>query len=447
MKYVVFTISALGVLPLAFLLFINRRWIKYAFWAMVGAMCCYIPTSINFFSNELYRGSARGMEVSVIHLLAFAVLLALAAGRRLKSLCPDWGFRLYILYFLLCLPSLRQAEDCMIAWYEIWKMIMLYIFYLAVYGYLKATDDLKSVLQGLAAFAIGNMLVVVKEHYSGMYQPHGFFPHQNGMAVSLHLFGPMFFAAYLMNGFRTRFRKLCTLAFICSAAAVVRSYSRGALAMLPIAYGMAGVACIWKGRPRGWLKRLMPIVFLGMLGGLALLPRLVARFLHAPESSGNTRIELALCAKEMIVDKPWTGVGINNWGIKINPPYEYAELAGRRTNRGEEFRDGIVETVYLLVAAECGIPALVAMLCWFGWYLVSCVRLLKRLRGTQWLFIPAGLLGGLTAAYIQGCLEWVLRQQLSLICLMFMFAMLSYLNASWSRLAEMERKPADGRGG
>ena len=53
----------------------------------------------------------------------------------------------------------------------------------------------------------------------------------------------------------------------------------------------------------------------------------------------------------MILDEPWRGVGINNWGIKINPPYEYAERAGRNRNRGDDFKDGIVETVYLLVGA------------------------------------------------------------------------------------------------
>lgn len=445
MKYIVFTIAALGVAPLACLLFINRRWMKYVIWAMVAAMSLYLATSINFFSNEDYRGSARGMEVSLIHLLSFAMLLALAAGRRLKGLFPEWGFRLYLLYFLLCLPSLMEAEDTMIAWYEIWKMIMLYIFYLAVYSYLKATDNVKAVLQSLAVFAIGNMLVVVKEHYSGKYQPHGLFPHQNSMCMAMLILGALFFAVYLTQGFRTRFRKLCTLAFICSAAAVVRSYSRGAIAMLPVAYGITTMACVLRGRPRGWMKRLAPIVFLGALGGLALLPRIVERFIYAPSASGNTRIELALCAREMIADKPWTGVGINNWGIKINPPYEYAELAGRFTNRGEGFRDGIVETVYLLVAAECGIPALVAMVVWFGWYWVSCVRLLKRLRGTQWFFIPAGLLGGLTAVYLQGTLEWVLRQQMSLICLMFMFATLSYLNTSWRGLVAAERKVEEGQ--
>ena len=114
------------------------------------------------------------------------------------------------------------------------------------------------------------------------------------------------------------------------------------------------------------------------------------------------------------------------------------ERAGRFPDRGEDFRDGIVETVYLLVGAECGVPALLAMLLWFLWYWVSCLRLLKRLKNTRYFFLPAGLLGGLTAAYAQSCFEWVLRQQLNLICIMFLFATLSYLNTRWRWLRDVE---------
>ena len=66
MKYFVFTLAALGVPPLALVLFINRRWMKYAVWAMIGALAVYQNTAINFFSYEHYRGSSRGMEVSVV---------------------------------------------------------------------------------------------------------------------------------------------------------------------------------------------------------------------------------------------------------------------------------------------------------------------------------------------------------------------------------------------
>jgi hypothetical protein len=88
----------------------------------------------------------------------------------------------------------------------------------------------------------------------------------------------------------------------------------------------------------------------------------------------------------------------------------------------------------LLVAAECGLPALLAMLVWFAWHWFSCIRLVKRLRGTEWAFVPAGLLGGLTAIYMQSCLEWVLRQQINLFLLVFMFAIIAYLNKSWHEI-------------
>lgn len=68
MKYFVFIVAALGVPPLSFLLHMNRRWMKYAFWGMIAAMGLYHSTSINFFSDEFYRGSSRGMEVSLVYL-------------------------------------------------------------------------------------------------------------------------------------------------------------------------------------------------------------------------------------------------------------------------------------------------------------------------------------------------------------------------------------------
>lgn len=423
----------MGVPPLAFILSQNKRWIKYAFLGVFAAMCMYIPTSINFYSNEDYRGSSRGMEVSLAHLMALSVVLALIISRKFKSWVPDTGYFVYIVYFFLCLPSIGTAEDGLIAWFEIWKMMMLYIFYIAVYNYLMATDDIKTVIGCLGVFAIVNMLLIVKEHVSGVYQPHGVFPHQNGMAVAMHLFGSLFFAGYLMRGLKTKIGRFSLVAFVCGAGATARSYSRMALALMPIGYGLTFLLCVAKGKPRNWQRRIAPIAFVGLLALAAMLPRIIERFETAPEASGNTRVELAWTAWEMIKDEPWRGVGINNWGIKINPPYEYAELAGRVVNQGEDFKDGIVETVYLLVGAECGIPALLAMLIWFFWYWARCLILTWRMKGDEWFFVPAGIIGGLTIAYIQSCLEWVFRQQLNLICLMLMFATISYLNVKWPK--------------
>ena len=444
MKYAVFTLAALGVPPLAFLLYINRQWQKYAFWAMTAALILYMETSINFFSEETYRGSARGMEVSVIHLFAVAILVALKLQGRAKKLFPEAGFAIYAVYFLLCLPSLTSAESGMISWYEVWKMMLLYVFYLAVYFYLKATDDVRSVLNGLAAYAVVNMALVMRDRYSGIYQAHGAFPHQNSMAMAMQFLGALFFAGYLAHGFFNRFGRLCLLATSCAALATFRSYSRGAIALVPVAYGVTLLASLGRGRSRLVFSRVLPVMVVGLAGVAALLPKIVERYQKAPEQSGNTRVELAHCAWEMIKDEPLRGVGINNWSLKIKPPYEYKERAEEAMGR-PVVDDGIVETVYLLVAAECGIPALLALLAWFAWHWVSCVRLLSRLRGTRYAFIPAGLLGGLTAVCMQSALEWVLRQQVNLFLLVFLFATTAYLNTSWRKLKAIESEASNGK--
>ena len=434
MKYAVFFLALLAMPPYGVALSLNRRWMKYAVWGMIGALAVYQGTAINFFSYEEYRGSSRGMEVSIVYLLAFALLVAAAFKHRLPKFIPSFGAFLYVTYFLLCLPSYGAAENTLFSWMETWKMIMIYLVYLAVRAYLDMTDDTQALVKGLAGFAIFNFMLVVKDHLSGVYQPHGVFPHQNGLAMAMHLFANMFFALFLLGGWRRSW--LNVAGFVAATACIVRTYSRGALAMIPISFFVTFILAM-KAAPHGRklaiMGRVIPIAAVGMVGLALMLPRIIERFTEAPEASKNTRLELALCAKEMIVDEPWRGVGINNWGIKINPPYEYAERAGRHTNRGEDFRDGIVETVYLLVGAECGIPALTAMFLWFLSYLVLCLVLVKKLSGTPDVAIPAGLAGGFVALYLQSCLEWTLRMQMNLILLFVFYALLDHLNAARKR--------------
>ena len=439
MKYLVFLIVTLGMPPLAIFLSHMPRWFRYVFIGIFAAMCMYQTTAINFYSYENYRGSARGIEISFIHLLAFVLIGGLYLCGKFKRWVPDWGAVLYLVYCLLCLPSLTNVANGLYASFELWKMVLLFVFYVAVYNYLEASGDIRPLIGGLAAFAVINMGKVAFLHFSGIYQPHGVFPHRNSMAMCMNLCGPLFLAYYLTHGLKGWWGKWMALACVCAGVAILRSYSRFAIAMMPIGHGMAAFCCLSNGSRLRWARRIMPVFLSGgiVLGVLA--PRILERFQNAPESSTRTRIELALCAWEMIKEEPWRGVGLNNWGVKINPPYEYAERAERQTNREVDYQDGIVESVYLLVAAECGIPALVAMLAWVGWYWVACIGMMRRLRGTRWFFIPAGLFGGMAVFHVQGCMEWVFRQQLNIICFMALLALLSWLHRNQRRLARMSR--------
>ncbi len=445
MKYIIFAMAVFGVPPLAWLMSINRRWMRLAFWCMAGVFCVYQSTSINFFSREFYRGTSRGMETCLIHLLCAAILLSLGFRGRIRKFLPGWGFRLYFIYILLCLPSLRTSVSDVYFWCELWKMLLTGLIGLTVYWYLDTTRDVETPVAVLAAIAIINAISVGWAHFSGAYQPNGIFPHRNSMAMAMTLIGPVFFAAWLERGPWSRFGRLCAVAFVCAGFATFRSLSRGAIVLAPLGYAITAISCVSERVGSFFkLRRVAPFLLLGAIGLGALAHTVIERFETAPESSGNTRIELAKCAREMIADEPWRGIGLNNWGMKINAPWPYAERAGRNTNRSAEFQDGIVETVYLLVAAECGIPALLMMLTWFGWHWAAAFRTARRLRGTRWHFLPAGLLGGFTANYIQSALEWVLKQPLNMILLMFCFAMTAYLDRN-RRILAAEAKEETGR--
>ncbi len=428
MKYLVFTAVLLSVPLAAAILAMDRRLLRAAMAAMLLPLLCFSATSINFFSHELYRGTSRGMEVSLIYLIAVAALLAMLYLRGLRTPLPTAGTVLYLGYFLLSLPSLATAESILFAFFELWKMAMVYLVYLATYRYLDSSGgDFRPFIAAFAVITAFVFASAVMQHFAGVYQVRAQFPHQNSMAMFMLPLATIFLSFFLNR--RGLIRPWLALGlFILASGALLRSYSRGAIACFPLGCAVtAGVSLLhdWKARK---FQSLAVMALSAALIGLAFAPRLIERFASAPESSGQTRRNFAIAAINMIRDEPLLGVGINNWGIKINPPYEYSRHRDPRRGFTEDYKDGIVETIYLLVAAECGLPCLLALLALFGYYWCAAWRLLGKLRRTPYFYIPAGIIGGLTGIYLQSLLEWVLKQQVNFLELVVLFAFLDYLS-------------------
>ena len=126
-----------------------------------------------------------------------------------------------------------------------------------------------------------------------------------------------------------------------------------------------------------------------------MLPSIVERFENAPKSSGEKRKFFALTALNVVRDHPVAGVGINNWAVFLNGHEGYQDTSPAGLD--EKGNIGIVETIYLLTAAECGWVGLVLLLAWFLYYWGVALRLAFRLARTEWAYVPAGILGGLIA--------------------------------------------------
>lgn len=459
MKYALFVLAILSAIPGAIFCGMSRRFLAVAMAAMFIPLLSFDSMALNFISYEFYRGTARGMEVSLIYIIAGMILLALVFQRKLPSLICDFGVWLYLAYFGICLVSACLNDHSMVvegvmveevfrsdflisgrmlSFFELWKMVMLLLVFWAVYGYLNATSRPETIVKTLAVLAIYFFLTVIRDHYAGVYQVRSVFPHQNSFALFLMLIGPIFFSVYLVAP-KNAFRTLCTLAFVCVSASILRTYSRGAILCYPIAsFFTALPSLLLKVNFRKFV-RLVPLLMIGALGVLLLIPRVIERFENAPSSSGDTRKMFALTAAHVIQKNPLKGIGVNNWTLYFNSHPE--------DQKGEEFREsgysetsfGIVETIYLLVAGECGIPGLVILVSWFLYYWFLALRLVFKLAGTRFFYLPAGLLGGLTGCYLQSALEWVLKQQINFMLLMVCFAILSWLNKNWRRLREESR--------
>ena len=77
LKYLVFIIAVVGIIPLTMLLMLSQKSMKIVVFLLPVLFWKYQSTAINFFSDPDYKGTALGFEISVIHLLAVALLLAM----------------------------------------------------------------------------------------------------------------------------------------------------------------------------------------------------------------------------------------------------------------------------------------------------------------------------------------------------------------------------------
>ena len=222
MKYLIFLIAFMGVLPLGYILTLNRKCMRCAFLAVLLPVMAFDQVSINFFSHETYRGTSRGMEVSLVYLIALAMLIGMWILYRKKPLLPDAGSKIYWIFFLLCIPSLITADNALFSWFEMWKMIMMYIVFLCTYYYLYYTRDFNTVMIGFGIVAAVTFLTVVFQHVKGIHQANGLFPHQNSMGMYMCLIAPVFFAYYFNRNkgwkrflfagfFLARRRRVCVL--------------------------------------------------------------------------------------------------------------------------------------------------------------------------------------------------------------------------------------------
>lgn len=390
-----------------------------------------VTVTINFVSRELYRGTSRGFEIGLVD-IAMLIILNLIRSRKKEFPIEKFppGSLLYFIFFFFCWLSIfNSAPDHVVhSYFEIWKMIRMYIYFWVIYNYVNTWKkfDLIMKIIGLNIIYIG--LTVLKQKYiEGRFQCPGPFPHQNSLVMYMIVFNSLVFS-YLLN--RKDIKSWFWLVVLgLGAFSIISTLSRAGMALFVIASATVWFFSFISGFTAKKIGITFLLLVIATIGLLKALDSITERFATAPEESGMTRVVLAKTAVKMANDK-FLGIGLNNWGVKVNPPYPYGADIYPFMHKGNnpppdfEEKNPIVETAYLSIAAETGWHNLgVYLLLLFTFFFKNFKNYLL-LKNTPYQFFAIGLIGGLFGIYLESTLEWVLRQTNNFYQLMLVFALI-----------------------
>jgi hypothetical protein len=416
------------------------------------ALCCMSPVfkhicfagmvyftsnefSLNFVPMPSWRGTARGYAFTAVSLFAFPLFMSMVFNPRYKvRLFPPGSF-FYFLYYLSILLSGINAIHMHQWGFEVYKMFWMYITFLAAFNYLNQTKNLTFFIYLVCCILIFMFLYGVKQKYmEGLYQIRSTFPHQNSLSLYLELFGLLSLGVLMNEDIGKLLFFLSLFAFGGSVLLIVFTYSRGGLVIF---FGGIAIVCALSILFNGFSLRRLTLMLIGLLVMLSIvgyaLPRIIQRFTSAPEASKNTRIVLAVSSKRM-ADDFRLGVGANNYSEYSGGYYNYVRDYYRESDAPRY--GGIVETIYLLVAAECGWYGMGLLILWFLYYYFSDIISMFYLRKKPCSGIVIGLFGGLTCNYWHSTLEWSLKQYNNFAGQMILYAVIAVIAVNRKNIKE-----------
>jgi hypothetical protein len=444
LKYIVFFGALLVGVPLGTSLASkNEKFEKLIFFLMI--FFTVETVTINFVSREFFRGTSRGFEVGLVD-IAMLIIWQLIIRRKTVNNLPQKppGSGLYFLFFFFCWISIFNSAPGYVvhSYFEIWKMLRMYAYFWVIYNYINSWQQIELLMKIIGIIIIYIGVIVLKQKYiDGRFQNPGPFPHQNSLVMYLIVFGSLVFA-YLLN---RRDVKLWYWLFVLAMAAisVVSTLSRAGMAFFVFSCAIVWFFSFTQGFTAKKVGITLLLLLVALAGFLRAMDSIMERFETAAEESAMTRVILAKTAVKMANDKV-LGIGLNNFGVKVNPPYDYGSEIYPYLNDGKlppedyEEKNGLVETAYLSIAAETGWHNLLVYLLFLFYFLGMNYGNLRRLKNHQSQFVAIGLMGGLSGIYLESTLEWVLRQTNNFYQLMMMFALIAAMRKIYRHPEVME---------
>lgn len=430
----------------------SQRMRDLAFVGMIALGVLAERFDVQFLGQYWYRGTARGVGVSLIDVLALAVLVS-------SLLIPRYARRpwflpasvlIFLAYFAYCVFSVAAAPQWMYGLWELANLPRALLILLAGAAFVRTKRELGLLVLGLCFAVCIQTLYASKQRFiSGMFRPQGTLDHANSLSMYMCMVGPALLAAGLSEfpKYLRWFALFCAgLASLC----VLMTLSRAGLPIF--AFVMGGVALMCS----TWRVTRRKLIVAGVLSAATFFvllkswDQLSARYGQASLTEeivavdGENRGIYWRWAMMMVEDDAF-GKGLNNWSYVVSKTY------GARVGFGYEDYDDIktapekadipsiryappAHALAALTLGELGIPGLILFgLVWLRWFQVGAMFLWRRLERDPMHRMGIGFFFATMGIFLQSVTEWTYRQQSLFLTFHLMMGALASLAYARSR--------------
>lgn len=414
----------------------SQRLRDLAFFGMVCFSIYAEKFDVNFFGEYWYRGTSRGIGVSVTDILALAILVSsLIAPRhpRRPGFVPA-SLGVIALYFGYCVYSTFTALNPRFAVWELFNLPRAILVLMAGAAYLRSRRELGILVAGLAFTVCIEAIYALKQRYmGGMYRVPGTLDHANSLSMYLCTVAPVLMAATLAGW--SKWLRLCAgVGVVAASVGVLLTISRAGLPIFAFVMGGTVIACTsW----RITFKKVAIVFTVCAIFGVVVLKmwdQISARYAEASFAEeyldeDNEGRGVYIRWASAILDDHFFGVGLNNWSYAVSKTYGpesgywYEDYDDIKTDPKKADLPSInyaapAHSLAALTAGELGVPGLIIFgLVWIRWFLMGAGFLWRRLNEDPMHRIGIGFLFATTGIFLQSVTEWTYRQ--STLFLMF----------------------------
>jgi O-antigen ligase len=438
-----------------------RRVRDLFFFAMVSLAVLAERMDVNFFSMAWYRGTTRGIQVTLIEMLAFGLLFGCWAGRRGRDRGLFWPGSLGIMLLYLAYAGLSVVafEPRIFGVFELANMLASILVFLAAAAYVRSRREWTLLVVALGSAVGFESIWAVRQHFIvHLDRVEGTLDHANSLSMYLCLTAPLLIAV-ACSGWSRLLRLYCGVCAALAAVGLFLTYSRAGIPVFAaVATGTILACASWRLSPGRIVARALIV-----LGAVALVAacwgEMERRYEGATfeeeyfDTSADGR-GVYLRLSEAIARDHFFGVGLNNWSYQVSRTYgprlgypfvDYDHLVavyGTTDDKkyGNFYLAAPAHNLAALTLGELGVPGLaIFALLWLRWLSMATPFLILP-RGDPMRTMGVGILFCICGIFGQSLTEWVYRQTPILFTFYILLGALANL-AHARRRAFAERRP------